>query len=99
VQTRHSARRADEGGVSVVVSLLNEVWSVGWADDGNVEGSDWRGIHVRRAISSARPRTRRCATGKDLVLFSLVALADGLSFQGCQRLLKSEFIYRASQRI
>lgn len=41
----------------------------GGADDVRFKGSDWRGIRVRRDISSARPRTRRCATGKDLVLF------------------------------
>ena len=43
-------------------------------DDGWFKGSGWRGTRIRRAISSARPRIRRCATGRDIyaVLLSLV---------------------------
>jgi len=37
----------------------------------DIKGSGWRGIRIRRVISSARLRTRRCATGKDFSLCSI----------------------------
>ena len=36
-----------------------------YADGEYLKGSGWRGTRIRRVISSARLRTRRCATGKE----------------------------------
>jgi hypothetical protein len=35
----------------------------------DIKGSDWRGVQRTRAIFSARPRIRRCVTGKSLSLY------------------------------
>jgi len=50
-------------GPPLAVVIVNEAER--FTDGEYLKGSGWRGTRIRRVISSARLRTRRCATGKE----------------------------------